>query len=301
MLEFRVLLCDDDEPYAKSLAPLASMYGFDIHYFQTWEEAQAELEQRFDLYDAIILDAKGQKNSASVRNDIRALTSAVRWLQRKEGEGKYIPYVINSAFVETSESIGYSDIDHFDKTQSQEKELFSRLKELITSKDAFSIKKKYKDVFEVFGGKYLPIADSNKFLRALQLQEKGLIEQKDFNTLRDLLEALYLRLNQIDSKLLPNDLIAEGRPNLDWSWRFLTGLKTDVKKGEATLNTYLAKPSIVPRHIGSSLIYIKNITSNFSHNSEDYWTKYAFSSTVLALAEVLVWFKKFVDRTYPNL
>lgn len=221
---------------------------------------------------------------------------------KKQGQGQFIPYVINSAFVETSIKTGFDGIRHFDKTQREEKKLFAELKILIDDKPSFKLKTEYSKVFESFGGNYLPLALAPKLLEILKNLKLNIVDQHNFNSVREILENIFIKANKINIKFIPNDLLkSDGRPNLEWCVRYLAGLKTDVRNHQNIIvksypiNTF----PIAPQHISKAIEYVKSTSSIYSHAYAEPWTKYLFHSVAFGLLEILIWFKQYVDKTYP--
>ena len=113
--------------------------------------------------------------------------------------------------------------------------------------------------------------------------------KSDFNVVRELLELVYIKLKEIgilDSKYFPN-----GRPNLEWCYRFLCNMDVTTPKWRDSPIGY----STFPDHVGYIVNGIKNVSSAFSHSYNEEYSSYALKNITFGMMEVLLWLKKFID------
>ncbi len=306
-----VLMIDDDKDNFDSLKNKAALKGIQLKYAESLEDMLDELKINLEV-DAVILDGKGFRKRGQLKGSekedfVHEALTELRFLEKEQD--RIIPKCVYTAWYDQLKDGLESRVRVFDKKKlaldsTLMDEFFQFLHKEVTASFAKKIRTKYKDVLQGFGGKYIPVDKESTFIQVLTLLESNEpIQQSDFNTLREIFEAILKRANSIDNSFIPSDLIkTDGRPNLEWCYRYLSGLQTDVKNASNTIiNSYAHKPSIASAHISRSIDYVKQVTSILSHTYSEPWTPFAFKSAALALAEIIIWFKNYIDSKYPNI
>lgn len=161
------------------------------------------------------------------------------------------------------------------------------MKKLIQNAENYQIERKYADVFEIFEKGYLGQSERERLLNILRKLDSKTLVKDNFNTLRKILEAIFISLNQTHNQLIPNRCIIpiQNRPNLTWVWHYLRG---EVRYPDRTseINT-----NPLSNYYLALISFLQEITDINSHNYPANPSDYAYKSTVFALLEMLLWFK----------
>jgi|GEM_PF-999753 len=182
----------------------------------------------------------------------------------------------------------YKDEDIYLKTTEDKDRLFTKIQYYVDNSDELRIRRQNPEPFEAFKAGLLPEMKSAVLYQLFKIAEDGTFEKNDFNTIRELLEDVLLWTNS--KGLLPAACLkSDGRPNLEWSSRYLSGLDVTLPGGGGTLRT----ASILPQHISRTLDMIKHNSSILSHTYTDKFTLNVFKATLFGLAEVLIWCKDY--------
>lgn len=306
-----ILMIDDDRDNFDSLKNKAAYKGIMLKYAESLEEMLDELKANLQI-DAVILDGKGFRKKGQMKGTekedfVHEALTELKILEREQD--RIIPKCVYTAWYDQLKDSLESRVRVFDKKKmaldsNLMDEFFGYLQNEVAASSYKKIRLKYKDVLACYGSKYIPSTEEASLIKLLSLAESNdPVKDSDFNSIRLRLEAILKRANTIDAAFIPNDLIKpDGRPNLEWCYRYLLGLATDVRDASNTVvNSYPAKTPIVPQHISRSLDYVKQVSSIFSHTYVDVWTPFSFKSTTLALAEIIIWFKNYIDSKYPTI
>ncbi|NCU04816.1 MAG: hypothetical protein GXC73_12600 [Chitinophagaceae bacterium] len=306
-----VLMTDDDIDNFNSLKNKAAHQGILLKYAESLEE-MLELIRKDLQTDAVILDGKGFRKAGQAKGTekedfVHEALTELKILEKEQN--RIIPRCVYTAWYDQLKDGLESRVRVFDKKKlaldaKLMNEMFDYLKGEVSASSSKKIRTKYQQVLAGVGGKYIPQDKEPVVLRVFSLvEENGTVQQADFNSIREVFESILIRANTIDVAFIPNDLIKpDGRPNLEWCYRYISGLPTDVKDASnAVVNSYPAKPPIVPQHISRSIDYVKQVSSILSHNYPDAWTPFSFKSAALALAEIIIWFKQYIDSKYPTI
>ena len=306
-----VLMVDDDKDNFSSLKNKAALKGIILKFTDNLEDMVMELKANLNI-DAVILDGKGFKKRGQTKGSektdfVHEALTELKLLEKEQDRN--IPKCVYTAWYDQLKESLESRVRVFDKKKlalddNLMEDFFAYLHSEVAASGLKKIKEKYKNILDVVGGKYIPDTKEASIIQILSLIESNdSIKQSDFNTLRDIYETILLRANIIDTHFIPGDLIkADGRPNLEWCSRYLSGLLVEVKdSSDKIINTYPKVSTRVPAHIGRSIDYLKNISSILSHGYTESWTSLSYKSAGLALAEILIWFKNHIDKKYPNI
>jgi len=298
----KVLFIDDNDdvnfrqPFIEAAFSTA---GLELVWVQTWEEAKTKIDTDRTEFKGLILDGKGQKNPNSKTEDDSYLNDVTTWLKIEAQKGFYMPYVVYTGYAEELKKF-FSNEDIFWKDKNQEKELFEKLNEKISDTDLFRFQLLYGEPFNSFGGKYLPNNCINTLKDLLKWGEESTLTKNWFNAIRDLLEEMMKRANVIDNQNFVPDVLINaaqgGRPNITGTKKYWCGEATNGIQRQTIFNDHV-------RSIFIYLVEIANITShsNLSGSISNSLTIFTFRSCVNAILELLIWYKRFIDNTYPNL
>lgn len=306
MQNIHIIQIDDNKEHCSRLKTLAWRLGskrewnVQITDFQNLEEGYVELNKE-SRYKALILDAKCIIEKGE-NEDLNFLPVALRRLEeinRKTGR-IYIPFAINTGFAAFPEiksqerNIRELKGEIFDK--SDEEKMLAYLFEAIEKAEETKIEKQYEDVFEVFDKGYLEPSLRNDLLTVVKKLNDSANVKNNFNPLRKFIEAIYEKIKDKDTNLIPDE-VYYGRGgigiNLEWTWRYLSGMTVNVDKTSPPFQTL--KP-LFSEHISKNVKTVEGLSSTISHIYPNSVTTYAYKSAVFALLEILLWFKKLMEK-----
>lgn len=287
----QVLLVDDKEDDMVEFKVLASQNGIIIRKaVKSAEEGLEELNLNFINYQAVILDAKalrkadhakGTENMGALRDCINGINEIERSNNRK------IPYCVYTGYMEMMGEAWEEDLKIFTKG-SQQEELFAYIKEEVKRLPETKILWEFSDVFDLFDLGYLEEKYKEALLFVLlnrETQQKQELASAATH-LRKILEGIYKKLHSIGK--LPDSVVRNGRPNLEWSYLYLTGQR--IKKVNS-----VPPGRVVPEHIGWSIKIVKENSSAFgAHDYEQSIHNFTLKTTVFALLDVLLWLKQYI-------
>lgn len=299
---YKLLLIDNEVDYCKAIKNAASLEDIHIEFYHNFQKGIEVLEERVEEFQGVIFDARcfkdniQESNKEETDNAIYGSINQFQALLRKKNA--YLPHCVNTGFSSTfKESIEGMGVLVFEKNNESRDQMFQFFKEQIDNLPDIKIEKKHKEVFEVFNKNYLDITLKKHLITALREIESGHIDKKLFNPLRWILEAIYKKANKTDKKWLPDDIIKpDGRPNMEWSHRYMTGLKTDTNANNYPANYFVS----FPPHISRIVHNIKEVTSIISHTYNENVTRYALMNVTFGIMEVLIWFKNYIDNNYSD-
>lgn len=301
----RILLSDDNESFRRTSREVGHELGFDISAFDDWENAQVELEANFDQYQAVIIDGKGKLRDSSMAEDPRHLMEAVSWLREQRARGRFIPVVVYTGFhpvIEPITSLNDQILRVFDKSATRFEDVLAFIKAEVVKLPIEKLKAKYVDVFAAFGTRYLPEGATKILIELLNDHEAGVYQKTYFNRIRDLIEEILIRANQIDKGFFPDELLKDkltGRPNLTMSGLYWSGVDIDLSRIGGSGNVK-AKSTILPKHLGRTYSGLIEITNLLSHRYTEPYTRYSNQLALNALLELICWFKHYVDNNYKT-
>ena len=294
---YDVIIADDKESYFNSQQDTAfSDYGLRLLWVETWEGAVTKLEDDFRAYDAIIIDAKGRLDKDSKPDNIQQATTAIRDLDRYKAENKYIPYAINSGYNVSELLPPYTPF--FQK--GNEDALFAFIRNEIENRIETKIRIEHKPIFDCFTKGYLEQRTENHVFKILRLSDIESIEGIDildllFNPARKVLEAIYKKLNEFDSEIIPNEAIIGPEKKVLFNPcknRIAYGREFRDKNDIVILEK---TDPFLPKHLRNILIMLHDVTSSSSHDSEEFKSTYLIKTVVNGLLEIILWYEQFID------
>lgn len=295
MSTIKILLVDDNKDkdnFFEPLADLASnMLKANLIQAYTFDEMSIIFEEEPYEYQAVILDGKGQKNDKSKVEDDGFLTTALRWIQQKNRQGVYIPYVIYSGYAEELKKY-YSDEPIFWKGKSEEGPMFEHLREKIQSGRYYSQTQKYPDLFELFSLGLINPKYKLDLVRVAEIiaDEYTGNSEDALRSLRPILENTLNKLAEFDSTLFTTNCFKRDKISLYEALLYLAGSPKPV--GEETVFQSSQK---IPQHIYYLAELVRKVTNNGAmHDYQESSSSHLVKSCVYALVEYLFWYKKFV-------
>jgi hypothetical protein len=197
--KYKVLWIDDEYAKQEEFIELAYQNNIDICAFKSFHAGFDEFETHIEIYDAIILDARGfiEENQVDGTEHLSFLMRSISKLKDLESQiRREIPYVIYSGQTDVHEDGMFKEMypneTVFSKFGDDEK-LFAYLKEEIKSKspEISKLKFKHRNVFEVFDEKYKLDKSWEASLVGLLIdRESGSTDVKQINEFRKFIEVI---------------------------------------------------------------------------------------------------------------
>jgi hypothetical protein len=294
---YKVLLVDDDISYSESLIAMADeIYNIDIQHCEDWEEGKSLIESNHKNFNALILDGRGKLSQGAAGSNPKHLSTALSDINEMRAKRIYIPFVVNTAFYEEF-SIYFDNVLMVEKNDSDN--LFKTLHGLIISSDIEKIKSKYSDVFECFCDQYLPISASDNLMEVLLEIEKNTWTENSFTPLRKVIEAVYIRIHELDDTLIPYGCLRFNIIQVNFRYCELKLTGREIRDKSTIL--YPASKPILPQHIGWVIGPITTVCSIASHTDvKECLTKYSLQMVVHGVMDLILWFKKYVDTNHKQ-
>lgn len=340
-ITYKVLWVDDqvafDPTFVEGYQLRAEAYDIDLCPVSNWQEAKKLLNDNYEEYSAIILDAQCKMNPDDPEECgfiYKVIADLNKFFGKKQVD---IPWYILSAgtmdgFSQVMENAQYNHAENEEewglmvysktasaKSENSQERLFENIQRVAQNQISNKVLFRYKDTFQYLGeGKLIDKEARSimlKMLCQLHYPEDNPRFEYQGNPLRKVLEHLYRAAHKIG--LLPSECFDHrGQLNLLDANRYMSGLDTEHSKLR-----YGKKPSkngdtdgdtIFPKQAGYITKNILNFASADSHtaNSNEYTiddkdlvidesTKELFFSYVLQLCHVIKFFGHFVE-THSN-
>ena len=301
MATIRILLVDDNrqkELFFEPLADLASnILRADLVQAYTFEEMKSIFEDNPYEYQAVILDGKGQKNDISKAEDDGFLNIALKWLQAKNREGVYIPFVIYSGYADELKKI-FDDEAIYWKSKNEETKMLQDLQNKIKGTAYFNQALLFPDIYELLDLKLLHSKYQPDIIKATQTISDTYIGSLEdvLRSLRPMLEFTLYKLDELSTTLFSTACFKRGKIDLAGTLYFLAGSPKSV--GDEVI---FDSQEIIPLHIFFLAETIRKITnSSAMHHYDVTASNNLAKSCIYAFIEYLMWFKKYIIENKIN-
>lgn len=323
-LDLIQVLWVEDDPMVIEKYPLkAENFGLQLVAFPCWDEAKAALENDFDRWSAIILDAKCKYHRDSEDNAVRFLGRALNDIalicERKK---RIIPwYVLTGGDAEeVSDSINddrmkwdadwtnHTHKEYYSKNVDNEM-LYQRIKVHARKSPRIQIEQMYKDVFDAIEELNLNV-DVEVYLEDLLAEiHFPELDSKDYNDkykkVRKIVEYIYRSMMQ--KGLLPYQY----KINLTSSNRILSGQNITEGKGNDAVVIVEVEKTVFPKIIQDNIIHMIHTAGADGHTEDDKDTNtkhieeylkdvgntsYLLKSYALQLCDIILWYKNYIDK-----
>jgi hypothetical protein len=273
----QVLWVEDDPIVTKTYRIKAELFGLQLESKPCWDDAKNALENEFDRWSAIILDAKCKYHRDSADNAIEFLREALDDISTIcEKRGRIIPWYVLTGGSETEVSDSINDKRlkwDSDWTETQHKKyysknidntaLFARIKTHAQKSYRLQIQEMYRDIYNHLSlfntdvcENILRIIEASHFPNA----HSDFVPKLYYNPLRQDLEQIFRSLGDVG--IIPDVFFHDGIVNLNQCFMFVIG-KPAEKLG------YKHKAGgITPRHIQDMMSLIINLGNANSHSFE---------------------------------
>lgn len=320
----QVLWVEDDKKVIDTYpAKAKNFFGLQLVHFPCWDDAEKALEEEYDRWSAIILDAKCKHHRDSADNAVRFLGEALKSISNKAVEKRrVIPWYVLTGGDESevSDSINEDRLKwDRDWTESKHKnfyskatdrdELYRRIRYHANTSPRLQIHKMYHNVFdameecEIDDEAYNNLED---LLVPIHFPEQ--IENKDFN---DKFKKARIILENIFRNMSTYGILPDWGKNINvrWSSCILSG-KPAVKyiKDGDDIVVIEAKESVLPIALIDVVRLMVNILPADVHakssdansvNLPDYinsveGSTYLLKSISLQLCDLILWYRNYL-------
>lgn len=324
-LDLTQVLWVEDDPLVIEQYPLkAENFGLQLVAYPCWDDAKAALENDFDRWSAIILDAKCKHHTDSEDNAIRFLGEALKDITLIcDKRGRVVPwYVLTGGdSEEVSDSINDDRMTwDADWTNSTHRKYYSknidndilyrRVRNHARISPRLQIQQMYKEVFNAIEECGIDDMGYNALEDLLiPIHFPDTIVSKDYNDkfekAREVLE--YIFRSMATKGLLPD---WGKQVNFAWSSCILSGMPATNTKGVAI---YESRKRILPMAMTKTIKAIVNIIPPFCHSennteeniSKKEYMEHVHSSTfllksfTLQLCDLILFYRSYI-REYPD-
>lgn len=273
----QVLWVENDPKVIETYPMMAEEIGLELVHFPCWDDAKKALDNEFDRWSAIILDAKCRYHRNSDDNAVVFLREALKDISKlSEIKHRIIPWYVltGGAEHEVSDSINderlqwdsdWKEKKYYSKLVDTEM-LFRRIKVHASYSPSIQIHEVYKNVFNAVEECGL----DDKVYTSLEdllipIHYPDLIEDKDYNDkyvkAREVLEYLFRSMSS-------NGLLPEWgkKVNFVWSSCILCGKPATTPKGDIVYNS---NKRVLPEAMAKIIKAIVNVIPPFCHSEAD--------------------------------
>ena len=300
---YNILWIDDQHEELPALHRTAIDYGIKLFPYKSMNGGCGELEKNYNLYDAILLDAKFFENEDDVPG-----TEDTKWVHQAKDRilqlGKKFEY-----FVLTGQAKAYASEEFnnafkfvFEKGKSEDSDkLFERL--VIAAKNQIETQIRHENsiLFEALKSYDIEVTKTLlKILKGIKIGSSGFDDQLYFTQLRIILEHLFRKANSIG--LLHDACIQQGnnKVNLTESSLFLSGFDTKHLNVSCTITHF---PKLIAKNV-KNIIYTTGAASHTSNVDvtqnidiqayrHEITSPYLLYSLAFQLMDVLLWFDSY--------
>ena len=235
------------------------IHQINLHPFPTQKEGMDEFDNNPKKWDAIILDARLEKDGVGVEG-LRMAITHINQMSYKYN----VPYFISTGQADLMKDETFKQsFGRFYIKEKDDLKLIEDIKEQVSKSTRFQVKSSYSDAIE-----QLEFIDSwccekiVDILEAIHFPEKNIDPLLYYNPIRQTLEYIFRKANK--ANIIPNEFIGKEKDdvNLNQCVQFLSGRNADwigVRFGGA-------KDYVVPAHIKDMMFQVLNLGNVNSHS-----------------------------------
>lgn len=319
-----ILWIENDDSVLSAYPAEAELYGLQLSPFECWDDAKKALDNDYDKWDAIILDAKCKKHSDSADNAAQFLVETTNGLTRLYTQhNRHINwYVLSGGSEEEINDLIPDDRKKWDsdwpkKYYSKNTDriaLYQRIRKHTEHSRSSATQIRtilYRNVFNAITESNLDENVSNLMVELLLPLHFGNISDTDFNyrfkNVRQIIE--YIFKSMVEQGILPDALYSNrsGKQeiNLSWSSLFLSG-KPIPNSGLST--TKIIFPKVLSDNV-KNMIFVTGAYLHIENKDEksqrihEYLqmtgTSYLIRSYALQLCDFILWYNSYL-KDNPN-
>ena len=274
----KVLWVEDDQSVIDTYPLEAENYDLELVSASCWDDAKVELEDKFDQWSAIILDAKCKYHRDSEDNAVVFLREALDDISTIcEKKGRVIPWYVLTGGDKTDVSDSINDKrlkwdkewtdrekkKYYSKDTDRES-LYGRIKSHCQKSYRLQIVEMYHETNEQLLRLNIDVCeDILTILEAMHFPKShpDFVPRLFYNPMRRALEYVFRALGEVG--IIPEVFFSKGAVNLNQCFMFLIGRDAE-KMGYRYGN---AGDRVVPRHIHDMMSLIINLGNTNSHST----------------------------------
>ncbi len=319
----QVLWVEDDQKVTTSYPYEAENEGLQLVAYPCWDEAKVALENDYDKWSAIILDAKCKFHHNSKDNPVIFLREALKDISViAEKKHRVIPWFVLSGGAETeiTDSINEERLKwdedwtksknktYYSKIEDR-KDLFQRIRAINYKSHRLQIQEKYRNVFEAITECNINTIGYNALEDLLiPIHFPNDIENEDYN---DKYEKARKVLEYIFRSMSSNGILPEWgkKVNLRWSSCILGG-QNATKSKDKDVYSFKSKKRILPGALAVIVKTMVDIIPPFCHSEddnedivskEDYMhyvdsSTYLLNSFTLQICDLILWYRNYLKE-----
>lgn len=326
----QVLWVEDDPNVIKTYPLKAEFMDLELVPYPCWDDAKVALENDYDRWSAIILDAKCKQHRESTDNAVRFLGEALKDIAALSMEKRrIIPWYVLTGGAESEVSDSITD-DRMkwdaDWTNSTKKKYYSKNvdNEMLYRRIRYHTKKSPRvQIREMYYDSYEALSTLNQEASEIILDIFEAmhypVDHPDFNPvlyynqLRQILEWNFRNANKY--AIIPDECIVDNKVNLNQCCCYLCGKNATATKIPFRYGEYRNKNDydrIVPQYIENMMFLILNFGNINSHttvltktdqqklgsfiNDSVRNSRYLIFSLALQVCEITLWMYKYVGE-----
>lgn len=299
---YKVLWIEDESEKQDGFVDQAALEDIELCNYKVNKDGITELKKHHEKYDAIILDAKGFKDSKDEKASLSGMLESIKVINSLP---RKMPYFIFSGYLDKEEySTAREMLDGeeiFTKAKDNEK-LLKRIKEEADKTIETQTKHDFAAVFESL--EFVNPSHSKTILELLMAARFGggnLDDKLYFTQLRIILEDIFRKANSLG--ILHDKCIVNSKVNLSESSLFLSGQDTKHLNVRCTKIHF---PKLISEGV-KNLIFITGAASHTTdinyednYNIQEYRdrinTPYLLFQLTFIIADTLIWFKQYAKE-----
>ncbi|MDP1814617.1 MAG: hypothetical protein Q8K92_09245 [Leadbetterella sp.] len=288
-----ILLIDDRADFIEAFTEDCAAKGYALYSKRSLAGLKELMPAIHHKLACVILDIKCLHTEDQEIEDPSFITSAITYLD--QNFPKFPRLILTGDDIEYEQIKKYYRYeDVFLKTTEDKDRLFVKIKYYVDNSDELRIKRLNPEVFDAFKTGLIAEFKETTLYRLFKIAEDESFELNHFNSIREILEDILIWINA-KGKLPNSCMMYGGRPNLEWSYRYLSGLQVDLPNGGGKI---IAPEVILPKHVSRTLEMVKQNSSILSHSYSDKVTINAYKATLYGLAEILIWYKDYAKSNF---
>lgn len=294
----RVLWLEDEREKVEAFEERAYLNGIELIHVESVSEFKEKLNADLNSIDACILDAMGVLKSKDEAPSLKAIGEATNFINVLKAQ-KYLPYYILSGklgYEENQAAVEMLGEDNIYTKSEREGELIEVIKKEYKELDYKRVQYKYCQIFDNSFTEIFTSDFQEKILGLCMFLEGKSSESYDFNFLRKRLEDLYGELAAY--KLIPPKVFNDN------GWingvkRFFKGQNDEFKMTEDYVHPLIV--SLLENFLHLTQDGSHSLASKMTLKVESYIntgvnTGYVFKIGAYQLLEMIVWFKKLINK-----
>lgn len=287
-----ILIVDDRADYVTDFQTIAGGKGINVATAKSFEGLQKQMQKLQYKIAVVILDIKCLIHDAQEVENEDFIGTAITFLDQN--------YPKFPRIILTGDDDSLSGFQRFNKNEEtflkgNEDKLFERIQWYCDNSENLKIKREYSEIFEIFENGWMDSFQEIQILNILKnLDEKD--SSKFGGILRDvrsMQEAIYKKINQKKSSIVPNDKFRTSDSMIDFN-KLMTHLNGNQDKNNQYIPTSAIYQNNTINHFANGLYRSCGEYIHEDINRTYMISQYALKSLIYNLLELLIWAKQYL-------